>query len=660
MSKMHMSSPAMQGRRTTRMRLTMTLLPALLLAVAALLTLTHAAYAADDQPLDAAAAIVVNTINPGISDNGQCSLIEALENANADAQIHDDCAAGSGADIVSLPVDAVMIFTATHNTVGGNNALPVITGTVTIVGNGTTLVRSVNGTPSFRFFNVAAGANLTLIELEMRNGRVGLTGTTQLLQGGGAIVNQGTLHIIDGNLSFNRATFGGAIYSQPDNGSLTIENTTFSSNVADMSGGAIHNNGPGAITGGMLRLNQAGNNGGAIMHDSSTLTVSSATVRDNTSGGAGGGIFARALISDTFVAISGTRVISNVAALNGGGIYNTASNGLTSMIEIENSRITANRATATSAGNGVGGGIFNGWTEDFSGGVASVTLRQSAVMDNVAQLGGGIASLDTSSFPTRTVQVDIRQSTLARNTATGTGSGNGTGGGLYNSNGTASVANSTVSANQAVGDDTVMGGRGGGIANIGRGTATTLDLINSTIAFNEASQAGGGIAVVGEVTTSATSMNVGNTLVVSNVLSVTESVTNVVALANITAPQAIPGTESCSLEDGTATSLGGNIEDGDTCGFTAASDLENTPVVLEALADNGGATQTHMIIKGGPAYNRGVAALCNNPPVSGVDQRGVTRPQGDACDIGAVERELPPPVPGALKFPQIYKFHIFS
>ena len=38
-----------------------------------------------------------------------------------------------------------------------------------------------------------------------------------------------------------------------------------------------------------------------------------------------------------------------------------------------------------------------------------------------------------------------------------------------------------------------------------------------------------------------------------------------------------------------------------------------------------------------PAIDAGNADTCANPPVAGVDQRGVTRPLGTACDIGAVE-----------------------
>lgn len=628
---------------------------ALLLSVLGWASLHHQVLAASDQPADLLATITVNTTNPSISEDNLCSLIEAIENANADAQIHDDCAAGSGADTISLPNDAVMIFTTTHNVTGGGNALPVITGTITILGNGTTLVRDTNGSPpAFRFFNVAAAANLTLDELGLRNGRAGLSGTNQLLLGGGAIVNQGTLHVTNSNLSYNRAGYGGAIYSEPVTGSLSLNNSTFSFNVADFSGGAIYNVGSGVISGGILRFNQAGTNGGAVVQDSSSLTVTNATLQDNIAAGSGAAIYARALVTDNRLWIRSTNVISNAAAINGGGLYNSASNGLTSIVDIAGSTIAANRATSTNADEGVGGGIINGWPAGNSGGVAEMHVSQTTVRDNVAQTGGGIANLDAAGYPTRTAELVVSQSTLARNVAAGTGSERGAGGGLFNSNGEATVANSTLSANQALGDDMTLGGRGGGIGNIGRGITTTLHLVNSTLAYNQASQAGGGIAVLGQVPSSPTTMQVGNTLIVSNVLTVTQNVSNAVVLAAIATPQVIVGTGSCSIENGTSSSLGGNIESGTTCVLNTPADLQNTQVALGALANNGGPTQTHLITNTGPAYNSGVDALCAASPVNGVDQRGVVRPQELRCDIGAVELE---PVVDPIRetyFPQIY------
>jgi hypothetical protein len=58
---------------------------------------------------------------------------------------------------------------------------------------------------------------------------------------------------------------------------------------------------------------------------------------------------------------------------------------------------------------------------------------------------------------------------------------------------------------------------------------------------------------------------------------------------------------------------------------------------LQPLASNGGPTQTMALGTGSLAIDAGNAAVCANAPVNGKDQRGVTRPQGMGCDLGAYE-----------------------
>ena len=54
--------------------------------------------------------------------------------------------------------------------------------------------------------------------------------------------------------------------------------------------------------------------------------------------------------------------------------------------------------------------------------------------------------------------------------------------------------------------------------------------------------------------------------------------------------------------------------------------------LLDALADNGGYTQTMALGAGSSAIDTGTNTGC-----PATDQRGVTRPQGSHCDIGAYE-----------------------
>ncbi len=54
--------------------------------------------------------------------------------------------------------------------------------------------------------------------------------------------------------------------------------------------------------------------------------------------------------------------------------------------------------------------------------------------------------------------------------------------------------------------------------------------------------------------------------------------------------------------------------------------------MLAPLAGNGGPTQTVALFPGSPAINAG-----GGPSCPATDQRGVSRPQEKACDIGAFE-----------------------
>lgn len=79
-------------------------------------------------------------------------------------------------------------------------------------------------------------------------------------------------------------------------------------------------------------------------------------------------------------------------------------------------------------------------------------------------------------------------------------------------------------------------------------------------------------------------------------------------------------------------SEGGNIDSDGSCRFTQPTDQPSTDPLLGPLADNGGATITHLPATGSPAIDRGLTTGC-----PGTDQRGVTRPQGAGCDAGSVE-----------------------
>ncbi len=81
---------------------------------------------------------------------------------------------------------------------------------------------------------------------------------------------------------------------------------------------------------------------------------------------------------------------------------------------------------------------------------------------------------------------------------------------------------------------------------------------------------------------------------------------------------------------------GFNLEHGSSCGFTAAGSQSNVDPLLGPLQNDGGSTWTHPLVAGSPAIDAGACTDLQGDPVT-TDQRGIARPQGTRCDIGAYE-----------------------
>jgi len=87
-------------------------------------------------------------------------------------------------------------------------------------------------------------------------------------------------------------------------------------------------------------------------------------------------------------------------------------------------------------------------------------------------------------------------------------------------------------------------------------------------------------------------------------------------------------------------SNGYNVESpGDTCNFGQPTDQVNVTAEqlnLGPLQDNGGPTMTHAPLAGSVAIDRIPEGDC----AVDADQRYVSRPRGDGCEVGAVEVDL--------------------
>jgi predicted outer membrane repeat protein len=192
---------------------------------------------------------------------------------------------------------------ASDCTITLSSALPELTGTLTINGNGAT----ISGDDQYQVFSVGSGGHLTLNGFTITDGFTTghgggiwnfsgtliinnsiITGNSSDSSGGG-IANQGTLTITNSTVSNNTvaAQSGGGIYNG-EGASATITDSTFSGNTAT-DGGAIQSFGDLTITGSTFSNNTASAIGGAIFNYG-TLTASSSTFSGNTAQDAGGGI----------------------------------------------------------------------------------------------------------------------------------------------------------------------------------------------------------------------------------------------------------------------------------------------------------------------------------------------------------------------------------
>jgi CSLREA domain-containing protein len=324
------------------------------------------------------------------------------------------------------------------------------------------------------------------------------------------------------------------------------------------------------------------------------VSFSGLTIRNGLAAGFGGGINNR---STSTVTITNSVISNNQANGFGGGVNNNGAG----TVSISNSSVTGN----TALGSNFGGGINNNF-----GGTATVTL--STISSNTAADGGGINNNSSGSFT-------LTDSTVSGNTGTDTSPGGG--GILNNSSGPMTIVGSTVSGNTSVGP-------GGGINNNSGGA---LAITNSTVSNNTSTNAGGGGGVYrGSIGTVAlTNVTViGNSAPLGGGLRNNRGDSPITLLRSIVANSVSGG--SCS---GVISSLGNNLSSDATCNLVAAGDLPNTNPLAAPLAANGGPTQTHALQAGSPAINAGGAGC----PPPAIDQRGVTRPQGSACEIGSFE-----------------------
>jgi hypothetical protein len=249
-----------------------------------------------------------------------CSLRAAIMQAN-----HPSVAATT----IRLPAGLYVLTRAPGGDVAEasgdlNVALPLLQGqTLSIVGagGGSTII---DGNHADRVLTIAEKAVVTASGLTIRNG--------ETAQGGGGILNNGTLTIVDCVIESNRARNGGGV----DNaGTFIALDSTLRSNDAQMQGGGLHNAVPyqGAPVNPKATLhrctlsNNHAHDGGGLWATASAFAVNS-TFTKNVAAGMGGGLWVWASAGQV-VGVYNTTVVDNGAAgaaadsniPNGGGAF---------------------------------------------------------------------------------------------------------------------------------------------------------------------------------------------------------------------------------------------------------------------------------------------------------------------------------------------------
>lgn len=517
----------------------------------------------------------VTLVNPTvITTCTEANLRTALA---AGGHITFDC----GPNPVTIPITSPLVTSATKDIVLDGQGL------VTLDGGNSTRILEKPFTPGSDI-NKSLGNDLTLQNIMLVNGRApAAVGSQDANARGGAVwvTSPGTkLHIINSTFSNNRTTSitdednqGGAVFAANIYETIIV-GSVFENNVAGNGGGF------GAIASGLLVYNSRFTNnqaadatgGGIVRGHGGAIHLDGVTNGFNPD-------------SRKIVAVCGSEFTGNTAVRGGGALKVTISDGKGTKATYERSTFSNNHLVDTPAVEGHGGAIYH-IEDDYAGATAedNIEIRDSLFVGNYAQRQGGGVWL------------------------------------LVNGNGR--IVNTTFSQNAAATAGTNIIGQGGALI-ISRGV---IDITNSTFAQNFATFQAGAIHAGGSgdplrVVTLTSSLFYDNRLDPTH----TNPVTTEWQGYHTNRP----------LQNG-----GNNLQyprnkqpdfDNTVNNFITSpeSAILFADPLLGALADNGGPTQTRALNVGSPAIDAGNNAACPT-----ADQRGIIRPQGGGCDIGAYER----------------------
>ncbi len=366
-------------------------------------------------------------------------------------------------------------------------------------------------------------------------------------EGGGGLFNAGGTLIVEGStISTNTVTgtaaSGGGILN--DMGTLTVNNTLINGNVSVRAGGGIEDN---SMAGTVLTLNNVqllnnntasapGNGGGLHITGPGNSMITECLVTGNLAAAEGGGLWnGTGIMEVSNSIINNNNVVGNGANQGGGGLFNAGGT-----LVVMDCTVSGNTTSGTATS---GGGILND--------MGTLTVMGTEISNNTAiRAGGGIEDNSMDGGMLTLTEVEF----LSNHTGSLPGNGGGLhitgpgnslitdctvidntaaseGGGLWNGTGMMTITACTIRDNKASGIAADNGGGGlfnnggtmmvngntlvqnnwaDGAAGSGGGLLSTdgnVVIENTTFLMNSANRAGGAIEIIdGDLTFSSSSM----------------------------------------------------------------------------------------------------------------------------------------------------------
>ena len=536
-------------------------------------------------PAGAVTTYTVDTNADGLSDSpDDCTAPVANSCSLRDAL----AAATTDGDIIVF--DAAL----TGQTISLNQGQLEITAGITITGLGsanlTVDADSIDLNRVFYISTATSGVEVAISGLSIIDGDSGTSDN-----GGGIYDNHhGDLTLTDVSITGCTAENGGGIYKNGD-GTVEIVDSTISDNYAYRNAGALHNTNNEysdlIITNSTFDSNTAIYDGGVgKIGNDGNVTITGSTFSNNTSG--------------SFYYDSGTAYYTDG---DGGAIFITS--GVTGNVLISGSTFSDNQAL-------YGGG---GAIDAFNGG--SFTISSSTFSGNSSSGWGGALYMGTDGQV-----ITVTDSLFVDNSSADEG-----GAIDFDADDQVATINNSTFVDNASGLD-------GGAIWKEAGGSLTINM--STITGNSAVNGGGGVwfyeklyAEEGSPAKDQADVTITGTILAGNTGSA-GAADDLGTIQNPTSPVATISDSILGAVDADITVTASNNIDATAPGFVLG---------LDALSDNGGATETMALLAGSPAIDAGPATMPTFTG-NGFDQRGTpyVRVYNGQSDIGAFELQPDP------------------